>query len=124
MFASLGLLQNLEEYAHSPDGQPMCVYGDLACPLRVHLQTQLTPLMQEYNTSVSSVRVSVEWLFGDITNSNKFLSFEKNLKICLSSVGKMYVLCALLQNAKTCLHCNQTSHYFGLEPPVLEEYFQ
>ena len=107
----------------------MCVYGDLAYPLRVHLQTpfrqaQLTPLMQEYNTAMSSVRVSVEWLFGDIMNSYKFLSFKKNLKIFLSSVGKMYVVCALLRNAITCLYRNQTSLYFGLEPPVLEEYFQ
>ena len=75
----------------------MCLYGDLAYPLRVHLQTPfhhlpLTPLMEEYNKSMSEVRIAVEWLFGDVINSFKFLDFKKNLKIGLSSVGKM--LCA------------------------------
>ena len=32
-----GLLQNLEDYAISPAGVPMCIYGDLAYPLRQQL---------------------------------------------------------------------------------------
>lgn len=107
----------------------MCIYGDLAYPLRVHLQTpfreaQPRPLMREYNRSMSQLRISVEWLFGDIANSFKFTDYKKNLKIGLSSVGKMYVVCALLRNAITCLYGNQTSDYFDLDPPTLEEYFQ
>ena len=107
----------------------MCIYGDLDYPLRVHLQTpfreaQLRSLMQEYNRSMSQVRIAVEWLFGDIANSFKFTGYKKNLKIGLSSVGKMYVVCALLRNAITCLYGNQTSEYFGVDPPTLEEYFQ
>ena len=66
----------------------------------------------------------MEWLFGDIINSFKFLDYKKNLKIGLSSVGKMYIVCALLRNAITCLHGNQTSEFSNLEPPTLEEYFQ
>lgn len=85
----------------------MCIYGDLAYPLRVHLQTPfrrvpLTPLMQDYNEAMSALRISVEWLFGDVINSFKFLDYKKNLKRGLSSVGKMYVVCALLRNAITC----------------------
>ena len=80
--------------------------------------------MEEYNASMSEVRVAVEWLFGDIINSFKFLDFKKNLKIGLSSIGKMYVVCALLRNAKTCLYGNQTSDFFELDPPTLQEYFQ
>mgnify|MGYP001800002814 CR=1 FL=1 len=30
--------------------------------------------------------------------------FKKNLKIGLNSVGKMYVVCAILRNALTCLY--------------------
>ena len=92
----------------------IAVYGDPAYPLRVHLQgpfqgAALTPWMEMFNDSMSSVRVSVEWLFGDILNYFKFLDFKKNLKIGLSSVGKTCVVCALLQNALTCLYGNQTS---------------
>ena len=52
--------------------------------------------MEDYNKAMREVLVSVEWLFGDIINSFKFLDFKKNLKIGLSSVGKMYIVCALL----------------------------
>ena len=38
----------------------------------------------------------MEWLFGDIINSFKFLDYKKNLKIGLSGVRKMYIVCALL----------------------------
>lgn len=128
MLADSGLLRDLQRHAFSPTGQPMCIYGDLAYPLRVHLQTPfrhvpLAPLMQDYNEAMSALRISVEWLFEDVINSFKFLDYKKNLKIGLSSVGKMYVVCALLRNAITYLYGNTTSDYFGIEPPTLEQYF-
>ena len=51
----------------------MCIYGDPAYPLRVHLQGRfrdayLTPQKQLYNQSMNSVRTSVEWLFADVQN--------------------------------------------------------
>ena len=72
--------------------------------------------MEDYNKVTSEVRVSVEWLFGDIINSFKFLDYKKNLKIGLSSVRKMYFVCALPRNAITCLYGNQTSEFFDLGP--------
>ena len=129
MLAESGLLQDLERYAFSTGGQPMCIYGDPAYPLRVHLQgpfqgAALTPQMKMFNASMSSVRVSVEWLFGDILNYFKFIDFKKNLKIGLSSIGKTYVVCALLRNALTCLYGNMTSEFFELDPPSLQDYFR
>ena len=130
MLADSNLLQDLQRYAHSPwpVGRPLCVYGDPAYPLRVHLQAPfrnmvLTPQMVNFNKAMSSVRVSVEWLFRDIVEYFKFLDFKKNLKIGLSSVGKMYIVCALIRNALTCLYGNTTSTFFDLDPPTLEEYF-
>ena len=72
---------------------------------------------------MSSVRTSFEWLFGDAINYFKFMNFKKNLKIVLSPVGKMYVVCAILQNAHTILCGNATSNYFRKEPPNSNEYF-
>ena len=72
---------------------------------------------------MSKVRVSVEWVFGDIINYFKFLDFKKNLKIGLSAVGKMYIICALLHNARCCLYGSETSNYFQCEPPLIETYF-
>ena len=38
MLADSGLLRDLQQYAFDHGGQPMCLYGDPAYPLRVHLQ--------------------------------------------------------------------------------------
>ena len=51
--------------------------------------------MEAYNAEMSSVRVTVEWLFGDVINDFKFLDFKKNFKIGMSNVGKMYLVCAI-----------------------------
>ena len=128
MLADSGLLQQLRQNALSPTGQPMCIYGDLAYPLHVHLQAPfrgngMTQQMLAYNASMSTVRVAVEWLFGDIVNYFKFIDFKRNLKIGLSSIGKLYVVSAILRNALTCLYGNQTSQFFGLDPPTLDQYF-
>ena len=68
MLADSSLLQDLENQAFSPTGEPMCIYEDPAYPLRLHLQTpfrevQLTPEMVAYNKSMSRVHVAVEWIF-------------------------------------------------------------
>ena len=78
--------------------------------------------MEAFNDSLSNVRTSVEWLFGDILEYFKFMNL-KNLKIGLSSIGKLYIVCALLRNAFTCLYGNSTSSFFELDSPTLEDSF-
>ena len=101
MLAMSGLLEELETYSFSPTGQPLCIYGDPASPRRVHLQCPfarravLSPAEHAFNESMSQVRVSVEWVFGDIVNYFKFTDFKKDLTIGLSAVGKFYVVSAL-----------------------------
>jgi len=127
MLAQSGLLQELQAHSHDPNGRILCIYGDPAYPLRVHLQAPyrgpgLTPEQRVFNKSMSSVRISVEWIFKEIINYFKFMDFKKNLKIKLSAVGKMYIVCALLQNFRTCLYGNQVTHFFDCKPPSLNEY--
>ena len=123
MLAESRLLENLEEHIFSPAGQPMRLYGDPAYPLRVHLQAPFrevpnTPEMAAYNQSMNAVRVSVEWIFGDVINYFKFMDLKKNLKIGLSQVG--YIVSAILRNGLTCFYGNTTSKFFELEPPTLQ----
>ena len=113
MLVDSNLLHELEQNAFSPTGEPTCVFGDPAYPLRVHLQAP-------YRNG----RVTVEWLFGNIINDFKFLDFKKNVKSGMSSVGKMYLVWALLHNAITCLYGNSTAEFFGLNPPSLEDHFR
>ena len=63
------------------------------------------------------------WELNDVATSWKFIDFKKNLKTGLSSVGRMYLVCAILRNALTCLYGNMTSEYFDLDPPTLQDYF-
>ena len=129
MLAESGLLQDLQRFSNCPlTGLPLCIYGDPAYPIRTYLQRPysgavLTQAQHDFNTSMSTVRSSVEWIFGDITTYFKFLDFKKNLKIGLSAVGKMYVVCALMQNARSILYGSLTSELFGIDPPTLDEYF-
>lgn len=128
MLAQSELLANLENYSYSPTGDFLCIYGDPAYTLRPHLQgpfkgLQLTPEQREFNKAMSATRVSVEWVFGDIINFFKFLDFKKNLKIHLSAVGKMYIVCSLLTNAHTILYGSVTLQYYNVNPPRLQEYF-
>ena len=95
--------------------QPMCIYGDPAYPLRVHLQAPfrnrvLTPQMQVYNSAMSEVRSSVEWFFGDIINYFKFLDFKKKSEDWIKQCGEN--VCG-----------NQTSEFFEVDPPSLQDYF-
>ena len=117
------LLNELERHAFSPTGQAMCIYGDPGYPHCVHLQRPfqyglLTQQMQNFNGSMSKVHSSVDWIFGDIINYFKFLDFKKDLKLDLSPIGKMYIVCALLRNALTCLHGNTTSDVFPIRPTI------
>ncbi|CAH3020793.1 unnamed protein product, partial [Porites evermanni] len=132
MLDESGLLTDLQRHCHTPHGDQLCIYGDPAYPLRPELMCPfregdygrpLTPRMLAFNTAMSSVRVSVEWLFGDITNYFRFIDFKKNLRIGMSAVGKQYIICALMRNALTCLYGNNTSQFFGVDPPSVEAYF-
>ena len=73
-------------------------------------------MMEQYNFDMSSVRVTIEWLFEDIINDFKFLDFKKNFEIGMIKVGKIYLMCALVNNAITCLYGNKTSEFFGYRP--------
>ena len=63
--------------------------------------------------------MSVGLVFKDIVTYLMFIDFNKDLKIGLSLVGKTYAVCALLQNAITCLYGSITAQYFA----TLEFYF-
>lgn len=123
------LLQQLQQHSYGRFGNSLCIYGDPAYPLRVQLQAPfrgpaLTRNQVLYNKAMSKVRIAVEWVFGDIVNYFAFLDFKKDLKIGLSAVGKMYVSCAIIRNAHTCLYKSTTSDYFNCDPPTLQQYFQ
>jgi hypothetical protein len=121
MLSDSEVYNELARNSFDPVGHSLCLYGDPAYPVRVHLQapfrnTVLTQQMEDFNNSMSAVRSSVESAF-------QILDIKKNLKIGLSSVGKMYIVSALLRNAITWLYGNTTSTFFDLDPPNIYDYF-
>ena len=110
MLARSGVLNQLPRFSVDTNGNSLCIYGGPAYPLRPHLQgpfreTGLTPIQSAWNESMNEVRVSVEWIFGDIVNYFKFLDFKKKLenkfKCCWQNVCDMcpssQCLCLLLR---------------------------
>ena len=80
VLADSGLLNDLQRFAFSSTGQPMCLYGDPAYPLCIHLQvpfrnTVRTPALQAFNFSMRAARESVEWLFGTLSTILNFWIF-------------------------------------------------
>ena len=72
MLAASGLLFKLQQSSFGLNGNALCICGDPAYPLRLHLQTgfrgaQLTQQHMLWNKHMSEVRVNVEWIFKDFT---------------------------------------------------------
>ena len=118
MLADSDLLQKLQQHVWF-NLQPLCVYGDPAYPISVHSNDA----QGRYNKVISSVIVSVEWLFGLVSNYFKFVNFKKMQRIGVSVAGKVYIVCSILPNAHTCLYGSLTSETFNLEPPHIPDYF-
>ena len=85
ILAESRLPDQMQLHCNDANGHPFCVYGDAAYPLRAHSQkhfqgVRLNDQQKEFNTAMSSVRASVEWLFGDVINYFKFMDFKKKKK--------------------------------------------
>ena len=97
MLADSAILPILEQYSFNPNGNQLCICGDLAYLRQPQLQTpfsnpQLNPQQAAYNTVMSKPRGGVELVFGDIANFFKFLD---------------------LLNIHTCMYGSMTSSYFN-----------
>ena len=87
-------------------------------PVSTFNVAQLTKEQVDFNSSMSKVRVTADWMFAEVINNSKFIDFQKNLKTGLSCVGKFCRVIAILTNAHTCLYKNNVSQYFAIDPPM------
>lgn len=68
-------------------------------------------------------RIGGEWGFGKMVNISAYLAFEKDLKVFLHSVSRYLVVGALISSTHTMLYGSIATTYWGVPPPVLEQYF-
>lgn len=122
-----GILEKLREL-NLVSGTHYKLFGDSAYARsdvleRMH-KGQLSSEEEEENRIMSPKRVCVEWCFGNILNLWSFVDYERNLKLFLSPIGLYYQVSILFTNMHTTLYGNQTSIYFDMKPPTLEEYMK
>ena len=55
MLAESRLIDQLQLHAYTPNGEPLCIYGNPYYSLRVHLQALYPNLQKGYNTAMSNV---------------------------------------------------------------------
>lgn len=112
--------------------QKYSLYGDSAytnieCITSRHAATESLPLTNIEvleNTSMSSIRESIEHVHADIKNKFAFVCYPRGLQLRKKPefVGKLIVVAAILTNCYKCLYACQTASRFLTLPPTIEEY--
>jgi len=86
-------------------------------------QTQGRPDRRRFNRVISSVRVSVEWAFGQVARLFPALQFWRDRGHCENQlVGVEFSVAVHLANIHVCFYGSQIGDYFEVEIPKLEEY--
>ncbi|DAZ95714.1 TPA: hypothetical protein N0F65_007120 [Lagenidium giganteum] len=81
------------------------MYGDpayllTASVVRPYHSQGLTDRQRKFNRVMSGVRISVEWIFGELVARLGVLDFRKSCKVFLSPMAKFDLVAALLTNCK------------------------
>jgi hypothetical protein len=108
-------------------GFTYCLYGDAAYGQSRVIQgpfqdTPLTVAEEQFNKTMSRIRVPNEWGFGKIKVLFAYVAFGRALRPLLSPIGYYWPVAQILTNCHTCLYGSQTSTYFAVKPPPLELY--
>ena len=102
-----GVLLTLAQHMTSPSGDPYLLYGDPAygmsthqnCPYSAETFGPLTAGMLEFNKQMSACRVTVEWVFKEMTSKWAFVSMKNQQRCLLSPVGVQYKVATLLSTS-------------------------
>lgn len=121
MLRESGLLQQLRDL-FPPGTKRYSVYGDPAYPQSDLLSggfRRPDPGSPEanWNTQMSKVRETVEWLFKEIITKWSFLDFRASMKIFQFPVAKYFMVAAFLTNLHCCIHGSETAAYFDCVDP-------
>jgi hypothetical protein len=115
--------------ASPPGGTGLVCLGDAAFGLESNVRPLLKQNMTSYNfytkeqrEALSGVRIAVEWDVGEIKMDEHLVEQFLTLKVHQTTPVRTLRLAALMRNVTKCIAgCNSTT-YFGVYPPKLEEY--
>ena len=118
------------QHDRSRDGHVYVTYADAGYAvapglMRPFPDSAVNISHKAFNDVLTSVRVCVEWEFGDIVVNWAAVNYVPGQKILsVSRPGQQYIVAALLSNCRNCLRGNLTSTYFQCKPPKLEDYLR
>lgn len=72
------------------------------------------------NQLLASLRIPVEWSFGIVRTL--WAGVTSMMRVRLTPIGVWWRIAVLLTNCYTCLYGGNSSDYFEILPPTLEEY--
>jgi len=107
------------------------IYGDSAyCSLQnSHIRARhdyaLNTMRENLeNRALSSCREIIEWDYGDVGKIFPLVDYKRVLKLRSMPIKQMYLTAMILRNAFNTLQPNETSQYFNVPPPTLEEWLR
>ncbi|XRB21875.1 hypothetical protein RI054_29g117240 [Pseudoscourfieldia marina] len=83
----------------------------------------LSPQRRELNLLASGLRIAAEWGFAYVHANFQWYRAASKQKLGELPLRNVWLAGVILANAFAILKPNQTSKYFDVEPPTLEEYF-
>jgi hypothetical protein len=122
------VLEWVTSHGHCATGEAFVCYADAGYAvapglMRPFADEKINIIHKSFNEVMSSVRICVEWEFGDIVTQWAHVNYKRMQMIANGSrPGQQYIVAALLTNCKNCLRPSQTSTYFNCAPPALEDY--
>jgi hypothetical protein len=122
------VLQWITSHGCCASGEPFVCYADAGYAvapgiMRPFADDAINIHHKAFNEVMSSVRICVEWEFGDIVAQWAHVNYRRSQLIANGSrPGQQYIVAALLTNCRNCLRPGQTSKYFSCAPPLLEDY--
>lgn len=124
------VLNWVTQHGRSPAGVPYVCYADAGYAvapglMRPFPDDAINIEHKAFNDVLSSVRVCVEWEFGDVVVYWAAVNFKPQQIISRGTKpGQQYIVACLLSNCHNCLRPGKTSAYFAVPPPTLEEYVE
>ena len=94
------------------------IFGDSA----YHVCEYLSTTEDLPGRGLSSVRETIEWSYKDVKVLWKYCDYKHVLQMRKQPVGKIMFVCMLLRNAYVTMNASQTSEYFLMAPPTLEDW--
>ena len=100
-------------------------FGDSAYPHMSRITSRNNvDLFNEINAGLNGCRITIEWMFRDLTIMWKLVASKDILKLLGGFVqcDNLIDLCFIFCNAHNCMNSNEISQWFEMMPPTFTVY--